>query len=295
MKRNLLDYDRWKEIESGFRQLAIEWAAHELDVARKLFPRHIVRYTTLLEAASISSDAFKKELLKTIWIDKAPEIAEELKEVSSHFRTPEALIKYATNVTRSTLRHGPKALRRSEDIHQYESAIDEFWPKGQSLVIDHAMYALYSAWQPESLIVVPDDRARLLRAMAVDESLLRLVSPRRFEELVAYLYECLGCKVELTAASRDFGADILAWHGGPLGSQSMIAIQVKRYAQQHRVGLKALFELHGAVAHYGADSGHIVTSSDFTKPARIFADAQRLHLVNLQKFQEELGRLFQSN
>lgn len=153
-------------------------------------------------------------------------------------------------------------------------------------------YALYVVWRPSSRIIIPDNRRDLLRAMAVDESIFRVVSPRHFEELVAYVYECFGCRVLLTPQSRDFGADVLAWHSGPFDTETLIAIQVKRWIPPNKISLPTILQLQGSIAHYHANTGHVVTSSDFTKPARSFAERQGIELVNVIRFQAELSRLF---
>ena len=300
MPGNNLDYQRWMEMESEFRRLVEQWAHFTALRLRTLTfstgkPRldRAAEYEALAQAACVSPEAVRDQLKIVLpGLTTFADIADELKECSSSFRDRPTLLKHATRVARKELIYGPKALHRVTDAISYEHVVDRFWPRQQRLVIDHAFYAIYIAWRPDSRIIIPDHNRELLRAMAIDEAFFRVITPRRFEELVAYLYECLGCRVELTKATRDFGADILAWHGGPLASETVIAVQVKRYAANNKVGLKSLFELHGAVAHYTADTGHLVTTSDFTQPARHFAQGQRLHLVNLEAFQAELRRLF---
>jgi len=293
--------DSWEELEHWYRGLVRLLQLHEADYW-EVFGRtnyldpgwrsQVRKHESLAKAASISSDTFAAEIKRSYGAITDFDIASAVREQSRKFRTRKALLRHASRWTRTTLCYGPKLLRDSVTPDDYDYFIEDYYSGGQELVFEHAAYALYVAWRPDSRIIIPDNRRTLLKAMTVDESLFRAISPRQFEELVAYLYECLGCRVQLTPATRDWGADILAWHGGPLDSEILTAIQVKRYASHRKVGLKSLFDLYGAIAHYHADTGHIVTSSDFTKPARIFAESQRLHLVNLKKFQEELNRLF---
>ena len=290
-----INFETWSRLETEVRKDVGDWAALMADVLLK-GPRtglseYRKKYKELSHAAKISHSVFFEQWKKSIGNPEyAADIAEDLKRESVHFRRPDTLIQHAMRRTKIELKKGRDILSISKDHEDWENRIK--WPQDARLIIDHAVYAIYVAWHPQSRILIPDNRPQLLRAMALDESLFRVVSPREFEELVAYVYECLGCKVEVTQISRDFGADILAWHGGPFDSETLIAIQVKRYGKERKVGLKSIFELHGAIAHYSADSGHFVTSSDFTTPARQFAQAQRIHLVNLSKFQEELLRLF---
>lgn len=282
----------WRELDEMFREYASQWAANISEACHVYGEDDFARFDDLSRAAAISSTSFASQWKTSIGdVTKFSDLAEELKEQSSTFRKPERLIEQALRATKSEIRHHKASLRLANNYYDYENRIDSFFPDVR-LVIDHAVYALYVAWRPDSKIIIPDNRPKLLRAMAVDESFFRVVTPRQFEELVAYLYECMGCTVELTPATRDFGADLLAWHAGPLSSETLIAVQVKRYASHRKVGLKGLFELHGAVSHYQADTGHIVTTSDFTKPAKLFGEQQRLHLVNMKQFQKELNRLF---
>lgn len=303
MKRRTIDSFRWHEMDCDLRRQVEAWARCEAHMIRTIgktdreahwdWKKSAAGYEKLAQAAKASSDAFFRQWNKTLGnLTKATDLGAELKEQSPHFRKPETLLNHAMRVSDRMVRHGPRALRKLETFADHDDWLDDIWPVGQRLIIDHALYALYVAWRPETRILIPDNRIALLRAAAFDESMFRVISPREFEELVAYLYECLGCRVLLTPSARDFGADVLAWHGGPLDSETLIAVQVKRYAKHRKVGLKGLFELHGAVAHYRADTGHLVTTSGFTGPARHFANEQRLHLVDVEKFQEEIRKLF---
>ena len=283
-----LTLNEWVQIEAEFRDHARKWAELHSQIDRGDEIHDHSRYDRLA-TASKSAEAFSAEWKYSFSLDD-PYVIDDFREVSPRFRKEGRLIRDAMRATKVDLRVGPKFLDKS--VAEFEDAVQRAWPNDISLVIDHACYALYVAWRPTTRVIVPDDRPKLLRAMALDESLFRVVSPRQFEELVAYVYECLGCRVELTQESRDFGADVLAWHAGPLNSEVLIAVQVKRYAAHRKVGLKGIFELHGAVTHYQAHTGHIVTSSDYSKPAREFAQKSNYHLVELEGFQSELLRLF---
>lgn len=292
----IITVDDWRKLESSFREIAVKWARYQAQHFQ-LVPNYAgyCAQMNLLADSGDSPEKFSSLWKKTFSADTSMDIAEELAHHSKLYRKAHRVIAAATQWTRAELKYGRGFLVKSkDDIEAYEKYMHWNLPYDSGLVIDHAFYAIYVAWQPESKIIVPDNRLQLLKALAIDDSLFRVVSPRQFEELVAFLYECLGCRVELTQATRDFGADILAWHGGPLSSEILIAIQVKRYAAHRKVSLKEIFELHGAVTHYHADTGHIVTSSDFSKPAKEFSKTTRYHLVNLKQFQKEILALFKS-
>jgi HJR/Mrr/RecB family endonuclease len=290
---------QWLELENYFRS----WASKYCQMIVGMYPRseESSREEALLKVSQMR-DSFRRTWRLHFNVASI-DLAEEFREDSWLFRSNRALIEDALRVTRAEWRLWRELRARHgagfciENVDQEKSfmslAAERYSLRRRaSFVIDHAAYALYVAWQPESLIIVPDDRPALLRALALDPDSLAVVSPRQFEELVAYVYETLGCRVQLTQQSRDYGADVLVWHPAPFGSETLIAVQVKRYAKHRRVGIKELFELHGAVTHYHADTGQLISSSNFTGPARRFADSNRYGLVNAQALYGEILRLF---
>jgi HJR/Mrr/RecB family endonuclease len=188
----------------------------------------------------------------------------------------------------TTKRHWP-----SFAIHeQYEYQLPRYdIPRRLELMVESALYALYVAWSPQSRIILPDTRAELLRAMAVDEAAVRILTPRRFEEVIAFIYEQLGCRAQLTKATADWGADVLAWQPGPFGTESLIVVQAKLYSQEHKVTLEGVHALHGAVTHYNAVHGHLVATSDLTGPARTFMDEVGYRFIDLATIRSEVVRL----
>jgi len=296
MNLNPSDIAYWEKMDHDFRAVVGEWFAWNAETLRLLPKYQDIRtgYLRMAEAASISSEAFAREWKRSVGPGDHADIAESLREESRRFRKPHRAIDVVLNVCKAEIRFAKQwgAVQSEDELKEFENNEVMRWPSDHSLVVDHGFYAIYIAWRPDTRIIVPDNRPTLLRALALDKSLWRAISPRQFEELVAYLYETLGCRATLTQATRDFGADILAVHSGPLDSELLIAVQVKKYAADHKVGLKGVFELHGAVTHYRADTGHLITTSDFTGPARRFAESNRYHLVGLASLEKELPRLF---
>jgi HJR/Mrr/RecB family endonuclease len=183
-------------------------------------------------------------------------------------------------------------LRHSTHLRQYEYRLPRFGvPSNLEALVESALYAIYVAQSPGSKVVIPDSRADLVRALAVSEETLRLVTPRRFEEMVAYIYELLGCRTMLTQYGPDWGADILAWQPGPFGTESLVAVQVKLYSPGRRVDLAGVHGLHGAVTHYNAHHGHLVATTDLTRPASEFMSSTGYHYIDLQALRREIERL----
>lgn len=86
-----------------------------------------------------------------------------------------------------------------------------------------------------------------------------------YEQRVAYWLKEKGFKsVNVTPQSGDFGVDITAYKDG-----IKYAIQCKLYTGS--VGVSAVHEVAGGMAHYGCDIGMVVTNSTFTDSARTLA------------------------
>jgi HJR/Mrr/RecB family endonuclease len=286
-------YEQWHEADVLFRASAARWFEMQAHLHSTADPVWAARYAALADAAGTSASAFTLAWRQHIGPGTASDIAESLAEESVKYDSYIALIQDAMRCGEMECEYSKdyRPFKTFEQIVDWELEMVELMPE-TSLVIDHAVYALYVAWSPQSRIVVPDTRGDLLRELTHNPELVRVVSPRAFEELIAYLYERLGCRVELTQQSRDFGADVLAWHPGPLGHDLLLAIQVKRYDPRRSVGLKALFELHGAVTHYKAHSGHVVTTSRYSDPAVQFAQEQGYRLVAPDDIRIEMDRIF---
>lgn len=102
-----------------------------------------------------------------------------------------------------------------------------------------------------------------------------------FENLVRELFdeEFAGSagEVKITRASRDGGVDAVAFDPDPLRG-GKIVIQAKRYT--NTVGVSAVRDLYGTVVNEGANSGILVTTSDYGPDAYEFAKGKPLKLLN---------------
>lgn len=111
----------------------------------------------------------------------------------------------------------------------------------------------------------------LLATLARDPSLLHALSPRRFEELVADLFERQGYVVELTPATRDGGKDLYVARHDQFG-RLMTIVECKRYRQDRPVGLAVVQRLYGVVQSERVNAAMVVTTSSFSRPARQYAE-----------------------
>ena len=102
-----------------------------------------------------------------------------------------------------------------------------------------------------------------------------------FEHLVRELFEMEfsknGGDVRVTQASRDGGVDAIVFDPDPLRG-GKIVIQAKRYT--NTVGVSAVRDLYGTVINEGANSGILITTSDYGHDSYEFAKDKPLKLLN---------------
>lgn len=102
-----------------------------------------------------------------------------------------------------------------------------------------------------------------------------------FEHLVRELFEMEfsknGGEVRVTQASRDGGVDAIVFDPDPLRG-GKIVIQAKRYT--NTVGVSAVRDLYGTVINEGANSGILITTSDYGHDSYEFAKDKPLKLLN---------------
>ena len=102
-----------------------------------------------------------------------------------------------------------------------------------------------------------------------------------FEHLVRELFELEfaknGGEVRVTQASRDGGVDAVVFDPDPLRG-GKIVIQAKRYT--NTVGVSAVRDLYGTVINEGANTGILITTSDYGHDSYEFAKDKPLKLLN---------------
>jgi HJR/Mrr/RecB family endonuclease len=96
------------------------------------------------------------------------------------------------------------------------------------------------------------------------------ISPRKFEELVAYIMEKHGYEVTLTQPTRDGGIDIFALKNEGFGNILTI-VDCKKYSKNNPVGIAAVRGMYGTLQVENASHGMIATTSRFTRDASALA------------------------
>lgn len=109
--------------------------------------------------------------------------------------------------------------------------------------------------------------------------------PRKFEELVAAVFKQSGFDVELTPETRDGGIDIIAVRNGALVGRELHFIECKRYLPYNTVGIGVVQRLLGVVEQHRATKGVLVTTSSFSKDAKVVAASTR-HRLELNEYQQ---------
>lgn len=135
-----------------------------------------------------------------------------------------------------------------------------------------------------SKIIIADTNNELLKAMRNDTEYTKKISPRKFEELVEYIYKLSGYETQLTPQSRDNGADVLVWTPPPvMGNKFLTVVQAKKYSNKNKIGSDEIRELMGTTMFFNADKAQMVTTSDYSGPA---IKTAKHHKVDLLKFYE---------
>jgi HJR/Mrr/RecB family endonuclease/DNA-directed RNA polymerase subunit RPC12/RpoP len=97
---------------------------------------------------------------------------------------------------------------------------------------------------------------------------LKLIDRRKFEELVAELFDGFGYEVELTKQTRDGGKDIIAVRRAEVKVKYLI--ECKRPDPGGYVGVGPVRELLGVKNDENATKGLLVTTAYFSKDAKLF-------------------------
>jgi restriction system protein len=112
--------------------------------------------------------------------------------------------------------------------------------------------------------------ARLLAFLARHPNEVRSLTPRKFEELTAFLLKSEGFEVELTSRGTDGGIDIFARRRDAALGEVLLIVDCKRYAERHHVGVGIVRSLFGICERLRATMAMIVATTRFTTPARAF-------------------------
>ena len=97
------------------------------------------------------------------------------------------------------------------------------------------------------------------------------LSGKDFEQYLEIFFKKLGYQVKRTPYQGDYGADLVLRQG-----DEKTVVQVKRYNRS--VGVKAVQEAVASKEYYHSDKAMVVTNNDFSRQARILAQANQVEL-----------------
>jgi|1185.fasta_scaffold81342_1 hypothetical protein len=115
--------------------------------------------------------------------------------------------------------------------------------------------------------VVSTPWVEIRRHLSMHPEELHRLHPRKFEELIAEVYRDYGWEVELTAATRDGGYDIVALRNNAPG-QLKVLVEAKRYDPTNKIGVGIIRELYGVRQLRHASQVVLATSSYVSDDAK---------------------------
>lgn len=122
-------------------------------------------------------------------------------------------------------------------------------------------------------------QAAIQEARSREIATYHTMSPRQFEEAVAYLCQRDGCtQVQVVGGRGDLGADVKAI--APDGRR--IVIQCKRYGPANKVGSGDMQKFGGTCYNvHGSQVAALVTTSTFTRDAAAYGQGMRIGLYDV--------------
>ena len=191
------------------------------------------------------------------------------------------------------LNHWRQARKRCP--HGIKDGINGECPQCEQEEID-ALRKYYFAKQEAERLRQISNEANLLRNEELKrlaelrthslECLLQL-TPEEFEGAIAKMYVKFGYEATQTPMSNDFGRDVILKKDG-----KTIFVECKRYAPDNYIGRPALQKIHSAIITMKADSGIVITTSDFAETAVRFAAENQIELINGVKLIGKMVRAF---
>lgn len=126
----------------------------------------------------------------------------------------------------------------------------------------------------------------LLLSSTIDD--IDIMEGYEFENYLKTLFFYAGFGAETTKKAKDYGADIILTDE----NRNKIVVQAKRYNK--KVGVKSVQEIMGAMSHYKANEGMVVTNSTFSFEAETLAKDNNIRLVDRKELIEMYKRVQQN-
>lgn len=155
------------------------------------------------------------------------------------------------------------------------------WFKFGNLTVPFVVLGLVTAISLGLAFYIYRKHKRKLMESGID--LIDGMSGSVFEELLMEHFKKLGYKVNMTAKTADYGADLILEK-----ADERIVVQAKRWKQN--VGVSAIQQVVGAINHYQANRGMVISNSYFTPNAERLARSNHIELWDRNKLVDFLSK-----
>lgn len=115
----------------------------------------------------------------------------------------------------------------------------------------------------------------------------QIIDPKDFENFIARLFKDIGYDVKQTQYSGDFGADLILEK-----DYEIIAVQVKRYEQDNKAGVKEVNQTIAGNYYYKCRKAYLITTSGFTNQAKEIASKTGIELWDWERLLIELSNVY---
>lgn len=139
------------------------------------------------------------------------------------------------------------------------------------------------------LHISEQERKEQLEKASIQSRRLDEISPQRFEDFIGELFKAMDYQVRRVGRVGDEGIDLIC--KDPDGN--LVVIQCKRYSGI--VGGPLVREFYGALMHRKAKMGVLITTGEFSEPARRFALGKPIVLVDRERLAILLDKYLKQN
>lgn len=163
-------------------------------------------------------------------------------------------------------------------VYEYPDGIVNYIEQEHKNIISHdEPYIEYfdTYYEVENFGIAEKTIRDVILGIQKEPQLIRNITHRQFEELIAELFKAKGFEVELTKITRDGGKDIIAISTDQFGTKLKYFIECKHYSEDNKVTVDLVRSLYG-VKHSkeGPNKVILVTSSSFTTDAINFVNKE---------------------
>jgi restriction endonuclease Mrr len=172
------------------------------------------------------------------------------------------------------------------DLESAKNELNQIIKKPENILYKNK---LVDCIDSKTQIMLNDANDELLQFLAKNPNYLYKLHSRTFEELIAKIFNDLGCSVELTQATHDGGRDIILTFESPTG-RNIAYVECKKYSPENTVGIDIVRGVFGVHCSDRVNQSLIVTTSNFTKEAYDYAKSL-FFLISLKNYNDVVNWL----